>query len=149
MGALGLAFVVVASTLAASGVACAADCAPRAYLQSAINVATDGSWTVPVGINGTRKSFTISTGDMISSVRPALVQEFNLSRGIANHWLVDETGHVFQPAQVRVPDLQIGSMRGNHIRFLILEKGAEGVIAPDLLRRTDIELDYHGRMLRL
>ncbi len=140
----------IALGLVTASAASAADgCAPEAYMDARIAVAPGGGWAIPVTIKGKPKYFTVNTAAVTSSVREEIVTEFGLTRGVAGCDLIDETGRVFRPAQVRVPELLIGGLRGDSLAFLVDDSGADGIIAPDIINQFDIELDYSARVFRI
>ena len=140
----------IALGLVGTTAAMAADgCVPEAYMDARIAVAPGGNWAIPVTIKGKPKYFAVSAAAITSTVSEEIVTEFGLTRGVAGYDLIDETGRVYRPAQVRVPELLIGKLSGASLPFLVRDVGADGMIAPDIINQFDIELDYSARIFRI
>lgn len=111
---------------------------------------------VPVVIGGKPRSFLLDTGGYISQISRPLADELKLPpNGGRPGAMYDVTGNSSNQ-QVRVPELGLGQMTDQDVGLMVSSSlgtsatnGPEGILAPDLLAKYDVELDFGSDRLNL
>lgn len=111
---------------------------------------------VPATINGSQVHMLVDTGGIASSIFSDTAAHLGLhatgqiSRDEA---LVDVQGRKIDELVV-VPEVGLGAMRGRNVTFLWWPRTQDppqidGILAPDLLRRYDVDIDFADRKVKL
>ena len=107
-----------------------ADCEPARVAELPMRLKS-GHVTIPAWVNGKDVTMGIDTGGPYSSLTPAAAHR------------IGNVGHR--------DDLRIGDLQLNRVYMGWMESfpGVDGLIAPDVLGKYDLEIDYGGGMVRL
>jgi predicted aspartyl protease len=138
---------ILATAAPCTSVARAADCNPLRVLTSVPMQPWTGRVLIPVEINGVAEKMLFDTGGGISAVAPHIVAQMNLAKRESVIALFGVDGSVSR-SKVRLDSLQIGAMRGKDVNVMVSpgedtdDASVAGSIAPDLMQRYDIELDF-------
>jgi len=147
-----LVFATLSFGLAAIPAQAQDNCAPLRIITT-IDILRDmdsGAWGIPVLIGERRAVFQIATAGLQSSISAALVDELGLPTGASGVWLIDATGRRFQPSMVRIPTIILGTLKGDQLPFLVeQDQGPDGIIATEILRNYDLELDFNAGKFRM
>ncbi len=110
-----------------------------------------GHITVPVRVNGILRSFAIDTGGFASSITQAVVSEQNLKTYGIHHAHLRDIGGNDAELYASVDTLLIGNQKDDNARLMVMDTGglADGLIAPDLLRNFDVEIDFANAVVNL
>ena len=106
---------------------------------------------VPATVNGTEMHMLLDTGGAVSSLSAKTVKALGLTRQDAALKLLDVTGNASHQF-VRLDMLELGGLKGKDIDLMILPNSDapfDGVIAGDILKRYDVELNFVTRKLNL
>ncbi len=157
MRTLPLACCVIA-VLAGVGPAAAEDgCSPLSVITSVdMQIGSDGRIYVPAAINGVKKSMLVDTGGFFTEITQPVSEELKLSARHTRLQIVgvagDETGLAVRAG------LTLGKLHSDGMDFMVMPgnhsfapdvKDAAGLLAPNLLRAYDVDLDVSGRKLNL
>jgi predicted aspartyl protease len=110
---------------------------------------------VPVVIGGKPRAFVLDTGGYLSQIARPLAKELNLPIRQGRHELYDVVGNVSRD-ETRVPELKLGAITDTDVPLMVSPaldtdamRGIEGLLAPDLLIKYDLELDFGMDTLNL
>jgi predicted aspartyl protease len=140
-------FVLLA---AVAGPAQAQDCSLKPVASLDMRTTTDGGISIPVKVQGQEFYFLVDTAGVESLISPKIVDKFQLPQRTAptKIFFFGETvvGHV-----ATVQDFSVGGLSAHGISFYVQPAGwaTAGMIAPDLLRRYDVDLDFAGGKFNL
>lgn len=128
---------------------------------SAIEMTLDraGRPLVPVTIAGRTKVLLLDTGGAISTLTQAAVEELGLTPLRRDDIVLYDAAGNRMDRSVTLPSINVGQMRGTSWRFWIhppndritgiTDSEISGLLAPDLLRQFDVELDFAGKTVKL
>lgn len=103
---------------------------------------------VDVQVNGIPRVFQIDTGGFTSSISEAVAAQMHLPQfAIRPGERILDAGGVAATHYTKVDSLLIGNLDAKDIRLMVMEGGLEGLIAPDLLRNFDVEIDFPNRTI--
>jgi predicted aspartyl protease len=109
-----------------------------------------GQITIPVRVNGTEKTFLLDTGGYASGLSPKAVQDLGLTMQDVHGARIQDVGGKVAQKYVRTSNFGFGQMQGESLPLLVSEGlNTDGVLAPDLLRNFDVELDFANEKLNL
>jgi hypothetical protein len=142
--------LLAAATAAAAAPAHAADCNLKILASvETVRGAGDGI-LVPVTIGGTKKNLLLDTGGYISEITPQVADAQGLERKNMGLFQYNAWGH---PAtqRAKVQSFVLGNLSADKADFMIgtAPSGIDGVLAPNLLRGYDDELDFARNKLTL
>jgi predicted aspartyl protease len=110
---------------------------------------------VPVTVNGSSKLFLLDTGGVFTQIAPGTVSTLHLKRETGAMPLYDASGNS-SGEFVKVDALTLGGMTGNGVYLRVSPTNAfgegigalaDGILAPDVLNRFDVEVDFAGQKL--
>lgn len=102
---------------------------------------------VPVSVNGSSELFLLDTGGGASQISPKAAQALTLDLQTGASPLIDIAGHV-STAFVKVDKFTWGGWTANNVYLRIAPNNiVDGIIAPDLLNRYDVEMDFASQKL--
>ena len=108
-----------------------------------------GHLTVPVMVNGTPLNFVVDTGGVFTAISARAAKTLNM-RSTGFLFVTDVSGARTVP--VVVADMfQMGHEQAKNFSLMVatLEPGEDGILAPDLLRNFDVELDFASMTMKL
>lgn len=124
-----------------------------------ITIDSGGRPVVPVMINGRPKSLLLDTGSVISTLTQETVEELALNPVRRNDIVLYDIDGNRIDRSVTLPSITVGQIRGNSWRFWVHAPGRRtgstpsetisGLLAPDLLRQFDVDLDFAHKTLKL
>lgn len=102
-------------------------------------------------VNGKDVTLAIDTGGYASSLTKTAIDNLGLVRHGMNSVLIRDIGGKVADEYVRVDSFRIGNLERDGVYLLVMESfpGFDGLIAPDLLRNYDAELDFGGKEFSL
>jgi predicted aspartyl protease len=147
--------LLTALLLSAGSAAHAEDCPGLRILgQVALVPSDDGAAVIPVILDGKPKNLLLDTGGEVSSLSPTTVAELGLKTFQANTEIIDVVGSRSDRAVSTT--LELGLMKSNHFQFMVAptafpfgSSGIAGIIAPDVLRNYDVDVDFGAHKLNL
>lgn len=157
MRTLSFACCVVAFLAGASPATAEDSCPPLTMITSVdMQIGSDGRIYVPVTINGVKKSMLIDTGGFFTEITEPASKELKLSPRHTRLELVgvagDKTGLAvragFALGKLHADSMDFMVMPGNHA-FAPDVTDAAGLLAPNLLRVYDLDLNISGRKVNL
>ena len=141
---------MLASLLCLVPPAIAKECGPLKMLAS-IDVVPQlpNREMVPVMVSGSLRLFLLDTGGGLTQISPKVVQALALEVQTGATPLFDLSGNV-STAFAKVGTFSFGGMTGNNTYIRVAPNNVvDGIIAPDLLNRFDVELDFSNQKLKL
>ena len=149
MNALFRHLVLIAPLLAALPAAAQERCAPLSSLPLRHQ---DGKLLVEVEVNNRPATFLLDTGGVTSVIATRLAARLNLPTRV-NHARVDvrDAGGARAERYVTIRNVTLGTRRIRPRNYIVaaLRDGVDGLLAPDLLRDLDLDLDVAGQRLDL
>lgn len=107
-----------------------------------------GHLTIDVKVNGAPRQFIIDTGGFASSINDKAADALHLRRnGIRGNVRLIDAGGNEAKYFTTVGSLEIGNLNAKDIQLMVMEGGIDGLIAPDLLRNFDLEIDFPNRVI--
>jgi len=143
----GLALLI--GCLSGASPADAKECGPLKRLASADLVAqSENRLVIPVTVNGSPRQFLLDTGGIFTQIAPSAVTNLQLPIQTGAEPVYDVSGRM-SSAYVKVASFSLGGMTGNDVFLRVSPSniGADGLIAPDILTRYDVEMDFAGKKL--
>ena len=97
-------------------------------------------------VNGNKVTLAIDTGGYASSLARAAVDRLGLVRHRMNSVLIRDMGGKVADEYVKVDKFRIGNLERGGVYLSVMDSfaGFDGLIAPDILRNYDVELDFAG-----
>lgn len=133
------------------------DCPPLTMITSVdMQIGGDGRIYVPAKINDVSKSMLVDTGGFFTEMTRPVSEELKLSARHTGLELVGVAGDTTRLA-VRA-SFTLGKLHADSMDFMVMPDGDQfapdvsdvgGLIAPNLLRAYDLDLDFGGRKLNL
>jgi predicted aspartyl protease len=132
------------------------DCALKQVASLSIEDGHPGRVVVELSIADKPRHFLVDTGGAFTSIYQDVADQL----GLSTH-LVDQGTEIYDikgdrlKRYTKVPDLKIGSMKGDDIPVLVEPRpsgesgGEDGTLAPDILSRFDVEFDFANRKMNL
>jgi predicted aspartyl protease len=112
----------------------------------------DGKLLVEVEVNNRPATFLLDTGGVTSVIATRLAARLNLPTRV-NHAKVDvrDAGGARAERYVTIRNVTLGERRIRPRNYIVAElrQGVDGLLAPDLLRDLDLDLDFAGQRLDL
>ena len=144
-------------TIQANVALAADDCPPLSIITSvAMQIGGDGRIYVPVKINDVPKSMLVDTGGFFTEITQPVSQQLKLSARHTGLELVGVAGDTTRLA-VRA-GFSLGNLHADSMDFMVMPDVHEfpsdipdiaGLVAPNLLRTYDLDLDFGSRKLNL
>jgi predicted aspartyl protease len=135
----------------------AEQCPPLTILGSEpMQIGVDGRIYVKATVNGAPVSMLVDTGGFFAELTPALVSRLNLPTRHVRLRLIGLSGHSTDIA-VSAP-FALGNMHADGMDFMVMPADhafapdvpdAGGILAPNLFRHYDLDLDIAGHRLQL
>lgn len=127
----------------------AKDCRLTRFSEIPITTLPDGRFTVPITLEGRTLNFLVDTGGAVATITSA--QAYNLGlpvmeaagglRAVAGGKLSNFT---------RVGKISLGGIQGQNLDVFVdpeLPDGADGTLAPDMMKHFDVDFDLmHGKL---
>jgi predicted aspartyl protease len=137
------------ASLSTSSSAIAKECGPLKLLASA-KLELQGKYrpSIPVTVNGSPKRFLLDTGGIYTQLTPRAASELNLTIQSNATPIFNASGNLSQ-GFAKVDTFALGGMSSSNVYLRISPSNfdADGLIAPDLLNRYDVEMDFAGQKL--
>jgi predicted aspartyl protease len=157
MRSLVLAFCTTALLAGAGSAAAAENCPPLVMITSVdLQIGSDGRIYVPTTINGAKKSMLVDTGGFFTEITQPVSEELKLAPRHTRLEIVgvagDETGLAVRAA------FTLGKLHSDSMDFMVMPgdhafapdiTDAAGLLAPNLLRSYDLDLDLDRHKLTL
>jgi predicted aspartyl protease len=127
----------------------AKECGPLKMLASANLALQPGNRPmVPVTVNGASKQFLLDTGGIFTNITPKAVHDLQLKIEVGARPIFDVSGDA-SSGYVKLDTFSFGGMTGKNVYLRVWPSntGADGAIAPDLLNRYDVEVDFAGQKM--
>lgn len=111
----------------------------------------DGHMLVPVTVNGKTLNFIVDTGGYASAISKKAAAALGMRKRGIHFNQIKDVGGKDADFYVVADTFQIGHERAKNFELLVatLADGEDGVLAPDLLRNFDVELDFGGMTMTL
>jgi hypothetical protein len=145
----------LACALAVTSAALAEDKCPPLKIVSSVDLTIhkQGAIGVPVAIGQQKAMFLLSTGAAQSSISTALSEQLQLPTRHTGAVVVNQRGN-FSDEIATAKDFYIGNVHyGSVYLRLMIEtpgpKGPQGILAADLFRNYDVELDFLAAKMNL
>jgi predicted aspartyl protease len=114
-----------------------------------------GRVVVEVSVGAKPRRFLVDTGGVFSSIFQHLADELNLKPdALGSNVQVYNLRGDRARHYVSLPDLAIGPLKGSDVPVLVDEESAfsrsiDGILAPDILSKFDLDFDFANRKLNL
>jgi predicted aspartyl protease len=147
-GSVSAAFFLLA---AVGGPAQAEDCSLKPVASLDIRTTTDGGVSIPVKVQGQDFYFLVDTAGVESMISPGIVDKFQFPQRPTPTKFFFVGGATIDHVAI-IQDFSIGGLSAHDISFYVLPTAMQelgGTIAPDLLRRYDVDLDFAGGKFNL
>jgi predicted aspartyl protease len=111
-----------------------------------------GHIVVDVKLNGRPFRFSVDTGGVFSAISSAAVKQLGLStHPIRDNIRIQDAGGGEANRYARIETITIGTTRLENLTLMeaTLPDGEDGVIAPEILRNFDVDLDFDQNLLSL
>jgi len=107
--------------------------------------------SIPAQVNGTDLALAIDTGGFASSLTEAAIERLGLVKHPMNSVIIRDMGGKIADEYVRAEKFRIGNLEkdGVYLSVMATLPGFDGLIAPDILRNYDVELDFGGKNFNL
>jgi predicted aspartyl protease len=112
----------------------------------------DGHLLVEVEVNARKAVFLLDTGGVTTIISTRMGSRLGLlSRPIAPRVDVRDAGGVRADRYITIRSIMLGAHRITPRNYMIadLREGIDGLLAPDLLRAFDVDLDFAGERMDL
>jgi predicted aspartyl protease len=143
----GIAFFV--ASLAAASPAAARECGPLKQLAST-KMLMQGKYRplLEVSLNGTPKHFLVDTGGGYTSVTPRTANELHLAVQNEATPIYNASG-VASQGFTKIDSIEMGGMKTKDVYLRVWPSniGADGLIAPDVMKNYDVEMDFAGKKM--
>jgi predicted aspartyl protease len=127
--------------------AVAMECGPLKAQASVDLVPQPNREMVPVAVNGLSRLFLLDTDGVATQISPKVVQALKLSIKTGATPLFDVSGNV-STAYAKIDTFGFGGMTGSGVYLRIAPNNlVDGILAPDVLKRSDVEMDFAGQKL--
>jgi predicted aspartyl protease len=133
------------------------ECPPLSIVSSTeITIGADGRAYVPAEIGGKSKSMLVDTGGFFTEMNQTTADELKLTARHTNLILVGVAGDTTRLA-VRT-SFKLGNLTADGMDFMVMAGNHElapdvadaaGILAPNLLRTYDLDLDFGGHKMNL
>jgi predicted aspartyl protease len=127
------------------------DCQLIRYSEIPITTLPDGRFTVPITLEGRPLNFLVDTGGSIATVSPEQAHNLQLEIKMTSSYLEGVAGfELYQYSNVG--KISLGGIEGRNLDVYIdpeLPLGAEGTLAPDMMKHFDVDLDLVRGKLNL
>ncbi len=127
----------------------AAACGPLKMVASTDLVERErNQFMVPVVINGTPTHFLVDTGGVFTQISPRMASALKLQFEAGATRVFDVSGNA-SGAYVKVDTMTMGGMTGRNVYLRVLPTNmlADGIVAPDTMKRFDVEMDFAGQKM--
>jgi predicted aspartyl protease len=107
--------------------------------------------SIPAQVNGNDVTLAIDTGGFASSLTQAAADRLGIVRHRMNNVVIRDMGGKVADEYVQVNKFRIGNLErgGVYLSVMASFPGFDGLIAPDILRNYDVELDFAGNRFNL
>lgn len=115
-------------------------------------VPNHGHMVVDVAVNGHPLHFMVDTGGVFSAISNEAAQAIGLHPApIGRAFKIQDAGGAEASHYARIEYISFAKFRSENLTLMIsnLPPGEDGVLAPDLLRNFDIELDFATQTMNL
>jgi predicted aspartyl protease len=112
----------------------------------------DGKMVVEIRVNDHPLHFIVDTGAVFSAIDRDAAKSIRLGRGpLGSGFTMTDTGGGAISHISRIDDIKFGSLKTGTLTLVevALPKGLDGVLAPDLLRNFDVEIDPAHQVINL
>jgi predicted aspartyl protease len=112
----------------------------------------DGKMVVALQVNDHPLHFIVDTGAVFSAIDHDVAKGIGLRRGpLGQSYTLTDTGGGEITSISRIDDIKFGSLKTGGLTLLsvALPKGEDGILAPDLLRNFDVEIDPAQQVINL
>ena len=110
----------------------------------------NGEITIPVNVNGSEKIFVLDTGGYASGLSPKAIADMGLKQQDVQGAIIKDAGGKLATKYVRTSNFGFGQMQGESLPLLVMDGlNTDGLLAPDVLRNFDVELDFANNKLNL
>jgi predicted aspartyl protease len=155
MRSVGIFAVLAAACVLASPAIADDQCGKLTLVTSVdMHIGNDGRVYVPVTIDGVSKSMLVDTGGFFTEMAQTTVDELKLNirhTGLELVGVAGETTNIAARASFKLGSLSSDSMdfMVSKLDFATDAPDAAGIIAPNLLRSYDVDLDFGGKKFNL
>lgn len=112
----------------------------------------DGKMVVELQVNDHPLHFIVDTGAVVSAIDHDVAKSIGLGQGpLGFSYDITDTGGGKIKSLSRIADIKFGSLKTGSLTLVLvaLPKGLDGVLAPDLLRNFDVEIDPAHQVINL
>ena len=105
---------------------------------------------VPVAVNGHSFSFVLDTGGVFSAINARAAKAADLTPvALSSGLRIRDAGGKDTTAVARIKTITFGTLKSDNLTLMITNLSGDGVLAPDLLRNFDLDLDFDARQINL
>lgn len=112
----------------------------------------DGKMVVEIAVNDHPLHFIVDTGAVFSAIDHDVAKSIGLGQGpLGFSYTITDTGGGKIKSISRIADIKFGTLKTGSLTLVsvALPKGEDGVLAPDLLRNFDVEIDPARQVINL
>src|ERR1700744_3380768 len=112
----------------------------------------DGKMVVALQVNDHPLHFIVDTGAVFSGIDRDVAKSIGLGRGpLGFSFDLTDTGGGKIKSISRIDDIKFGTLKSGSLTLVsvALPKGEDGILAPDLLRNFDVEIDPAHQVINL
>ncbi|HEX4271711.1 MAG TPA: aspartyl protease family protein [Rhizomicrobium sp.] len=125
----------------------------KLVLQASLPFVIDrGHVVVDAAVNDHPLHFVVDTGGFVSAISKEAAQKIGLHpTPIGSNWTIKDAGGAESHDYARIEYLSLARFRSENLTLMIssLSAGEDGILAPELLRNFDIELDFANQTMNL
>jgi predicted aspartyl protease len=143
-------FSVIGMLALVTPVSAAEDCTLKMFTVVDTVSTASGGMLVPITLSGAQKKLLLDTGGFFSEISPQVADELMLERRHVGLMQYDAAGNAVDQA-VTASDFSIGKLKAKSMPLMVGASGlgGDGVLAPDILKAYDVELDFPHNKLSL
>lgn len=105
---------------------------------------------VPVTVNGHPFTFVLDTGGVFSAINASAAKAADLAPvALREDMRVRDIGGKDTKEVARIKTITFGTLKSDNLTLMIDELSGDGVLAPDLLRNFDVDMDFDARRINL
>lgn len=141
--------------IAVSSPAGAETCSLAQMASLDMTILPDGTFGVPVSINGTQHLFRVDTSAIFTTLTDGAAQKLGLKRYQADGMEMYDVGGMMHIAYVDSDSFKVGNNEAKHFHLMVspvqqdMPAEVEGRLGPDMLSLFDVELDFTAKKVNL
>lgn len=147
--------VALTALIAVSSPACAETCSLAQMASLDMTILPDGTFAVPVSINGAQHFFRIDTSAIFTTLTDTAAKKIGLKQYQAEGIEMYDVGGKMHISYVDTDSFKVGNNEAKHFHLMVspiqqdMPAEIDGRLGPDMLSLFDVELDFAAKKMNL